>query len=134
MTPEIRDREMTAYCALLRQALRDLVHAVDAHRCDAQTKVEQWLFGMRMELELAEMTLAMESGRHAEQIVRGLEQLSAETYTLANFLHDQLYGTPRAPRVLTPTEAEVRDALVRIEALTQENRRLYGLLIKEAVP
>lgn len=130
-TTEAYIQEMEAYCGHLRQVLRDLVFAVDSHRCDVDTPVEKWLYGMRMELEFAEMALRMETGRHAEQIMRGMEKISIDTYVLADYAHMALYGTPRGPSPETPTRAEVADALQDIEVLTKENRHLYGLLVKE---
>lgn len=122
---------MAAYCGFLRQVLRDLVSAVAAHRCDIHTPLERWLYSMRIELDFAEMALRMETGRHAEQVMRTMEALSVSTYILADYTHMALYGTPRRPSLETPTLAEVADALRDIERLTQEDRHLDRLLDKE---
>lgn len=126
-----RTDELTAYIAVLREALQALAEqakdAVDSH-AHVRALGRAFLPGS---IARAEAVLRMVTGRHAQQDLWNNSQLASEGYLLADYLHHQLYGVPRSPHGVVPTVEEVKESLGKIEALTKESWRLEALLLKE---
>ena len=121
------DPALTAYVAALREALTLLVEAVQIQAEAPVALRATGIFDCRWAIDNARQVLRMETGRLAQEEFRLAEDLASEGYTLADYCHHQLYGTPRAPYGHVPTLTEVKDALVRIETLTRHSWALEEL-------
>ncbi len=122
------DPALIAYIAVLREALQGLVDGVTALQARHPALHPLTYRSLAGRVETAEEVLRIETGRHAEQELRIMEELTVAGYTLADFVFRQLYGVPRVPRGLIPTQAEIVEALKDMERLTQQSWALAALL------
>ena len=132
-TPASHDPTMTAYIAVLRDALTTLVEGLDWSDTMAPRLGARLAYALSVgpEVEHARAVLRMETGRHAEEELRLMAELNAEASTIVDYVYPQLYGVPWSESGLVAREADARSALQRYRELIHATHRLLMILYQE---
>ena len=129
-----RDPELSAYIAVLREALQELVDAIRRRESVPAAVLRAGVFALDVQTVHAENVLRIETGRHTQAELEIESQLVMHGYTLADWCWHALYGTPRATQTTVPTRAEVEEALAEIQRLTEASWALDALLMEKEGP
>ena len=125
------DPELSAYIAVLREALQELVDAIRRRESVPAAVLRAGVFALDVQTAHAESVLRMETGRHAYEELQIQGQLADHGYTLADWCWHALYGEPRGTQTTVPTQAEAEEALAEIQRLTEASWALDALLAED---